>query len=642
MAVLPLNIARVSNLMRSNIALGQLNTTEGQLLRVQNELTTGKKVNSPSDDPGAAARIQQIQKTLETRADYDANLTSAANNLGAVDSTLGDVNDLLRQAQTLASANVGDDVSQDAKNAAATQVDSIYDQLLDLGNKEFEGSYLFAGDKLDQQPFKEFAGGVQFVGSAKTLRNQVDESTDASFQVNGADVWGALSTRIEGKTTLAPAVSATTRLGDLGGASGNGVAKGSIKLGNGTNSAAVDLSGADDLGDVMDAINAAGLGGVTASLNAAGTGLNISGGAGETITVADLPGGTTAADLGIKQAAAAGTPVVGQGLNAAVTPLTPLSALNGGAGIDTKGLKITNGQKSATVDLAGAKNVQDLINAVNGAGTGVQLAINDAGSGLTLQNTTQGTQMSVSENGGTTAADLGLRSFTAATRLSELNDGDGVRTVDGKDFSVADSAGKSFDVDLTSGDKTVQSVIDEINAAASTAGAGVTASFATTGNGIVLTDTAGGSAKMKLTALNASPALKDLGLTTGAAAGNTVTGSDVDPVQANGVFANVNALRTALRSGTKADITKAAENLQADYTRVSSVHGQVGARVQAIQDRQDRLADENISTKKLLSQLQDTDFTTAATQYSQLQTSLEATLRTTSTMLNMSLMDFIK
>ena len=57
-------------------------------------------------------------------------------------------------------------IQRDARDAAATQVDSIYSQLLDLGNKEFEGSYLFAGDKLDQPPFKEYAGGVQFVGSA--------------------------------------------------------------------------------------------------------------------------------------------------------------------------------------------------------------------------------------------------------------------------------------------------------------------------------------------------------------------------------------------------------------------------------------------------------------------------------------------
>ena len=64
--------------------------------------------------------------------------------------------------------------------------------------------------------------------------------------------------------------------------------------------------------------------------------------------------------------------------------------------------------------------------------------------------------------------------------------------------------------------------------------------------------------------------------------------------------------------------------------------------MKAIETRQDRMADQNVTAKALLSQLQDTDFAQAATQYSMLQTSLQATMQTTSTMLSLSLMDFLK
>lgn len=642
MAILPASLARVSNQLRSNTALNQLQRTQAALMRVQNQLTTGRQLSTPSDNPGAAAIAQQIRKTLEKREAYAVNLKQAGDNLAAVDSTLADVSNLLQQAQNLASANVGDNVTQDERNNAAVVVRSIYQQLVTLGNKSIAGSYLFGGDKFDRPPFEEFAGGVRFVGSETTLLNDVDESTAADFQVNGADVFGALSTRVVGRTTLTPTVSLSTRLSDLGGTASRGVQKGMIAISNGTDAVNLDLSGADSLADVINAINNAGVGSITASLNAAGNGLQISGAAGEQISISDIGGGTMAADLGIRTTAPmpAGTPVVGNALNPRITPLTPLSALNGGAGIDLSGLVLSNGGTSATVDLTSAVTVEDMLNAVNGSGTGVKMSINPDGNGFLLQNPIQGAELRIAENGGTTAGDLGLRSFDVTTKLIELNEGNGVRIVDGADFRLTDSAGVAFDVDLTAAMTSVQDVIDAINTAAAGAGAGVMASFATTGNGIILTDTAGGAGTLTLESQNFSQAAEDLGLTE-PASGNVITGKDVGPVVAQGIFAHVAKLRDAMLAGDQKAITAAAEALQADYDRVVRIRGEVGARAQAVEARQERLADENINTKKLLSELEDTDFTEAISQFALLQTSLEASLKSTSTMLNMSLMDFL-
>src|SRR5438552_6285989 len=104
MAILPLQLARVSNLLRTNLASQSISRTQKQLLDVQNELSTGKRLNLPSDDPGSAAIAQQLRKTLEQRDAYAANIKQAGDHLGEVDSTLGDLGDLLKQAQTIASA----------------------------------------------------------------------------------------------------------------------------------------------------------------------------------------------------------------------------------------------------------------------------------------------------------------------------------------------------------------------------------------------------------------------------------------------------------------------------------------------------------------------------------------------------------
>jgi flagellar hook-associated protein 3 FlgL len=642
MAILPLQLGRVSNQLRTSITQSTISSAQRQLLEVQNQLSTGKRLISPSDSPGDAAIAQQIRKLLEQRKAYADNLTRAGSHLGEVDSTLGQLSDLLQQAQTLASANVGSDVTPEARQSAAAIADALFRQLMDIGNHQFEGVYIFAGDRSTDAPFVEVGGGVKFTGTDNVLRNAFDQSVVLPFMVDGQAVFGALSSRVEGTADLTPSLTSSTRLSDLRGATGDGVRLGSIQLSNGTTTAIVDLSQADTIGDLITAINNAGVGSITASVSGSGMGLQLVGGGADDISINEIGGGTTAADLGILQSlgTGAGNPINGASVQARVTGFTPLSSLNGGAGIDTaNGLIITNGLITRTIDLSGATTVEDMLNTINGSGAAVRAEINAAGTGINILNPTQGTSMTIAENGGTTAADLGVRSFGPASPLSELNFGRGVSTVQGNDIQITDSNGISFQVDLT-GLNTIQDVLDAINTAATTAGAGLTASFAATGNGIVLTDTAGGAGTLSLAAINFSQATADLGLTA-AAAGGVISGTDVNAVEPDGVFSHLAGLRDALRNNDQAAITKAAEGLKLDYDRVVRMRGETGARVQEIESRQQRLADQNVATTALLSSLEDVDFTEAIARFQTLQTALQASLQTSARMLDLSLMDFL-
>jgi flagellin-like hook-associated protein FlgL len=248
--------------------------------------------------------------------------------------------------------------------------------------------------------------------------------------------------------------------------------------------------------------------------------------------------------------------------------------------------------------------------------------------------------MTIAENGGTSAADLGVRSFSPSTQLSSLNGGTGVQTAQsGNDFQITDSSGTSFQVSVA-GDQTVQDVINTINTDATAAGAHVTAAFATTGNGITLTDSAGGTGTLALTAINSSQAATDLGLT-GTAANGVITGTDVNPISAQGVFGDLQKLSTALKANDQAGITAAAQALQADYTQVTDVRGVNGASLQELQDRQTQLTSQNTATESLLSSVQDADYTTVVSQYETLQTSLQAGLEAASKTLQMSLLNFL-
>lgn len=642
MSISPANFARVSNLQRTRQVGDAVTSTQRDLLAAQREVSTGRRVVTPSDDPSSAVLSQQVRKTLERREAYAANLDQSVLQLSQVDNTLGGLADLLREAQQIASANVGSDAPPAQRKGAAEVVQSIYRQALTLANDHRDGAYLFAGDRIDAPPFVENSGadgngqvgGVRYVGGDRQLETRVADRTLAQFQVDGAAAFGAVSGRVRGSADLTPTATADTRLADLGGATGRGAMAGVVRLSDGATSTVIDLSSADSLGDVADRLTAAGVGGIVATLTA--DGLRLDGAA--TISLTDVGGGSTTADLGLT--GGGGASVVGDPVRPRLTPLTTLASLRGGAGIDPAGFVVTNGAATQTIDPTTLTTVQDLLNAVNGSPTGARAEIDAGGRAINLLNPVQGPRLTVGENGGATAGDLGIRSFSPDSPLGQLNDGRGVRLADGAaDLRVTDSNGVSADVDLN-GAATAQDAIDAINAALTAAGAGATASFAATGNGLVLTDTAGGPGAIAATSINGSAAAADLGLD-GDAVGGAIAGRDVNAVEANGVFAHLAALRDALSANDSGGITRAAEGLDVDLTRAIDTRGAAGARVKEFEARRERLDDQTLASQKVLSDLEDADFEESILKFNSLQTALQASLQTGSKVLNLSLMDFL-
>jgi flagellin-like hook-associated protein FlgL len=391
---------------------------------------------------------------------------------------------------------------------------------------------------------------------------------------------------------------------------------------------------------VVNLINAAGVGSIRAAIS--GQGLQITGAPSENITITDLSGGTTAADLGLATPSGGvgtGNPVDGSSIQPRVTLLTPVSDLRDGAGIDNSGLTITNGSTTKTITWSPGATVQDMLNAINGAQLGVQAQINAAGTGINILNATQGTTLSVGENGGATAAQLGVQTMALNTPLAQLNNGSGVQTAGGStpDFQITDRSGATFQVALGSA-QTVQDVLNAINTAT---GGQVTASLASSGSGIVLTDSSGGGGALSVTALNNSTAAANLGLAT-PAVGNTITGTDVGAVSSKGIFGNLQALMTALQSGNQAGITAAGQGISTDTGRVIELRGQTGAIEQELTNRQTQISQQNTATQSLVSQLQNADYADTVTKYQTLQTALQASLQTGAASLSLSLLDFLE
>jgi flagellar hook-associated protein 3 len=186
------------------------------------------------------------------------------------------------------------------------------------------------------------------------------------------------------------------------------------------------------------------------------------------------------------------------------------SVTGGGSGSpldQTHGLILTNGGKSVNLDISQAKTIEDLTNLINASGLDFSAQINAAQNGIDVRSRLSGADFTIGENGGTTATQLGIRTYNGATNLADLNRGVGAQITDDAlesdkldQFQITARDGNTFTVDL-SNTKTLQDVIGRVNSAVgnNTGTTAVRAQINSSGQGIELVDSSTSATPTPLT-----------------------------------------------------------------------------------------------------------------------------------------------
>lgn len=314
----------------------------------------------------------------------------------------------------------------------------------------------------------------------------------------------------------------------------NGAADFQVALSDGTK-IVVSLGAAQNVGDVLAAINKAGGSKLSAAIDKTTNSITLSdnSGGGGTFSVSALNNSSAAQDLGLSQSTSGAT-LSGNTLLASLNSVL-ISSLNGGSGLALGTIHITDrtGGAGKDIDLSKATSFSNIIDDINNAGLSVTASLNHAGDGIQLQDASgAGGSLVVSDVNSTTAHDLGISGtfdptqstvqganlhtqyVSASTLLSKFNGGAGVGL---GSFSITNSKGVSSTVDLSQGTFTS---IGDVIAAINAKGIGVNASINSTGDGLLLTDTAGGTTSLKVANVSGTTAT-DLNIAGAASTGTT-------------------------------------------------------------------------------------------------------------------------
>ena len=167
-----------------------------KLSKTQNQVATGKKFQTASEDPIGAARVAGLERKLADNAQYGRNSNIIESRLSYEEQTLADITSVLQSARDSALAGANATLGQAERKMIANQVRQNLAALMDMANRQDgNGEYLFAGTSTATRPFAQGATGVNYQGDQTTRQIRISSTQSLADVHAGVDAFMGIAER---------------------------------------------------------------------------------------------------------------------------------------------------------------------------------------------------------------------------------------------------------------------------------------------------------------------------------------------------------------------------------------------------------------------------------------------------------------
>ena len=207
---------RVSTSWIQQQSVSSMLNRQSDLSNINTQLSTGKRINQPSDDPVGAARALDLTHLTADTAQYQRNITSANARLSLEDQTLSNITGVLGRVRTLVLQAANGSQTDETRGDIAAELSQLREQLLGQANStDSQGEYIFAGNRTGTQPFAS-QSGISYLGDD----GQRMVAAGPGLQVATGDPGSAVFVNVPtGNGTFAISASATNSGTAVAGAS---------------------------------------------------------------------------------------------------------------------------------------------------------------------------------------------------------------------------------------------------------------------------------------------------------------------------------------------------------------------------------------------------------------------------------------
>lgn len=174
--------------------LNNLNAQFRRVLGLQDQLSSGHRVNRPSDDPLDARRAINLRTLITQNEQYLDNITDASPQLVETAATLRRSVDALQRARQLAISGANETLNQDQRNSIALEVDQLLENIADASNHQTNGKFIYGGTRTLSAPFEIVRTGdeitsVTYAGNTERSQVEIANGVRVSVNITGAQAF---------------------------------------------------------------------------------------------------------------------------------------------------------------------------------------------------------------------------------------------------------------------------------------------------------------------------------------------------------------------------------------------------------------------------------------------------------------------
>jgi flagellar hook-associated protein 3 FlgL len=189
---------RITPEMTRRSLISTINDLTTRINTSQNQVSTGKRITQPSDDPLGTQRSIDLRGSLEGTQQYTRTVEDSSGWLQMSDDALGQITDVVHRVQELTVQGGSDTTSQTARDSIAAEIDQLIQAVKQNANTSYQGAYVFAGTKTTTPPYQQ--GPVDaYQGDAGTVARSIGPGISVGINQLGSDFLGSGTTPGDGK-----------------------------------------------------------------------------------------------------------------------------------------------------------------------------------------------------------------------------------------------------------------------------------------------------------------------------------------------------------------------------------------------------------------------------------------------------------
>ena len=192
---------RITSSMTTRSVLSDLNRIAAQQDLTRRQMSSGKAITKPSDDPYGAARAMSLRTDLSGVKQHQRNVDEAQSWMSVTSTTLSSITDLAQKARELTVQGATDTLSQSGRDAIADQIDQLIAGMKQEGNATYDGRYVLGGSRTNTPPYDatltktdpSVTTNDAYSGDAASQLREIGPGVTLAVNVHGDEVLGGAS-----------------------------------------------------------------------------------------------------------------------------------------------------------------------------------------------------------------------------------------------------------------------------------------------------------------------------------------------------------------------------------------------------------------------------------------------------------------